>query len=260
MLEGGELGWVIPSSPRRRNPAGPRVGRRREQRGSWKQGQDAAHPRGQSWAQLQSGTASSPCKLDRKTRWKNPEGSHPILAAATVTPLLFSSSPGWPGGGLPPIPQRPTGKAGESPQGTGAQWGPPSVPKGGEEDTHTPCLSPRSCPTQGPGCPWVNTGPSPTCIQAGISVMPDALDVGVCCGGLSGGVTAAQQALLTASPSHISAHRGQRAAHQPLQRDHLWACSPIPGAEGERKLWGWWLSPAIALHPTSGCKVGSCSW
>ncbi|KFV96468.1 Arf-GAP with Rho-GAP domain, ANK repeat and PH domain-containing protein 3, partial [Fulmarus glacialis] len=94
------------------------------------------------------GAASSPCKPDGKTMWKNPAGSHPILAA--VTPLLFSSSRGWPGGGLPPVPQRPTGKPGERPQGTGAQRGPLGVPKeGGDGDTCTPCLSPRvwRCPT-----------------------------------------------------------------------------------------------------------------
>lgn len=163
MLEGVELGWETPSSPRRRSPAGPRVGRRRERRGSWNQGGDAAHPRGQSRAQPLSGTAPSPSKPDRKTRWKNPAGSHPILAAATVTPLLFSSSPGWPGGGLPHIPQRPTGKAGESPQGTGAQWGPPSVPKeGGVRRTPThPAFPPGPAPRRDQGVRGSTQGPAP---------------------------------------------------------------------------------------------------
>ncbi|KFZ58762.1 Arf-GAP with Rho-GAP domain, ANK repeat and PH domain-containing protein 3, partial [Podiceps cristatus] len=39
--------------------------------------------------------------------------------------------PGWPSRGLPPILQRPTSKPGESPQATGAQRGPPGVPKEG---------------------------------------------------------------------------------------------------------------------------------
>ena len=132
-----------------------------------------------------------------------------------------------------------------------------------------PGPAPCSCLTQGPGWPRAKAGPSPTRIWAGISVTPDALDVGAHCGGLSGGVplqgwqswlvTALQQAPLTAFPSPVSAHRGRRAAHQPLQRDRLWARGPIPGAEGERRLWRWWLSPAITLHLTSCCKVGSCS-
>ncbi|KFO89623.1 Arf-GAP with Rho-GAP domain, ANK repeat and PH domain-containing protein 3, partial [Buceros rhinoceros silvestris] len=49
----------------------------------------------------------APQKTDGKARWKNPTGSHPVLATAAVTPFLFSS---WPGGNLPPVPQRPTGK------------------------------------------------------------------------------------------------------------------------------------------------------
>ncbi|KFP88128.1 Arf-GAP with Rho-GAP domain, ANK repeat and PH domain-containing protein 3, partial [Apaloderma vittatum] len=60
-----------------------------------------------------------------------PARRDPSLSAASVTPLLFSSSPGWPGEDLPPVPQRPTGKSGESPQPTSAQQEPPNVPREG---------------------------------------------------------------------------------------------------------------------------------
>ncbi|NXJ02955.1 ARAP3 protein, partial [Psophia crepitans] len=53
--------------------------------------------------------AHSPGKQGEKLRRLPPR---PVRAAAAVTPLLFSSSPSWPSGGLPPIPQRPTGKPG----------------------------------------------------------------------------------------------------------------------------------------------------
>lgn len=112
MLEGSELGWKMPRRPRRQNPADPGVGKR-EQGGCWEQGGNASPPGEQSWAQP-SDTTSSPRKTDGKIKWKNPTGSHPVLAMATVTPFLFSSRPSWPGGNLPPVPQRPTGKTGET--------------------------------------------------------------------------------------------------------------------------------------------------
>lgn len=87
------------------------------------QGGDAAHSRGQSRAREQrAGQQRPPC--------------------SAVTPVLFSCSPGWPGGALPPIPQRPTGKPGETP---GAQQGPP-VSLGRRTGGHPHPLPVQPCP------------------------------------------------------------------------------------------------------------------
>ncbi|KFP09060.1 Arf-GAP with Rho-GAP domain, ANK repeat and PH domain-containing protein 3, partial [Egretta garzetta] len=71
----------------------------------------------------------------------HPVASTPLPAAATparrdpsLCPRASSQvgsgqgSPGWPSGGLPPIPQRPTGKPGESPPGSGACRHPCPIP------------------------------------------------------------------------------------------------------------------------------------
>ncbi|KFO58557.1 Arf-GAP with Rho-GAP domain, ANK repeat and PH domain-containing protein 3, partial [Corvus brachyrhynchos] len=125
-------------------PGSPRVGKRRERGGRWEQGGDAAHSRGQSRAREQRPAVPA-----------QPAGTPQTPSPASVTPLVFSRSPGWPGGALPPIPQRPTGKPGESPRGTS---GTSSVPEeGGEGLTHTPCLS--SAPAPAPASPTDRAGP-----------------------------------------------------------------------------------------------------
>lgn len=159
-----------PAAPKTQ-PGSPRVGKRRERAGRWEQGGDAAHSRGQSRAREQRPAVPA-----------QPAGTPQTPSPASVTPLVFSRSPGWPGGALPPIPQRPTGKPGESPRGTsGTSSGPE---EGGEGLTHTPCLS--SAPAPAPASPTDRAGPfqaepKPT----GVTV-PGALRGGVHCGGLGG--------------------------------------------------------------------------
>lgn len=101
-------------------------------------------------------------------------------------------------GGLPPVPQRPTGKPGESPAPpvhSGDPWG--------------------GCP-QGHGDP-----PCPIMLHAldGWGLLRGG---GISLRGSTGvpqgwQVTVLRQAPLMAFPSRVPARRGRRAAHQPLQ-------------------------------------------
>lgn len=145
-VQGGRC-WrgKCPTEPEKNNLAVPGLGRE-------EQGGDAAHSRGQSRAQEQCPAAG----LD--TTDPSP---------APVTPVLFSYSPGWPGGALPPIPQRPSSKPGESPPGHPCTAGTPGVPEeGGGGHPHTlpvpqPC--PHSCLARGLGWPIPGTAQPHTC-------------------------------------------------------------------------------------------------